>query len=135
MDGKFKRPKGRNGVSLALNVAIDALDVAGDLSSSVSAKTVCRFVSALITTTKLRYCVHLIACWLTEHRTRWPTECIMSSWGWPALTFVGYLTKGRRADRQMDSVNQYSGQSQNWKSKLNQGRCALPPACLPCLLL
>ena len=59
MAEKSKRPKGRDGVLFSLNVAIDGLNIAKELSSITPATAVFGSVSILLTMIKVRF---LLCC-------------------------------------------------------------------------
>ena len=59
MADKSKRPKGRDSVLSSLDVAIDGLNLAEELSSVTPAKTVFGSVSILLTMIKVRF---LLCC-------------------------------------------------------------------------
>jgi hypothetical protein len=55
MADKSQRPKGRDGVLSSLNVAIDGLNLAKELSSITPAKAVFGSVAILLTMIKVRF--------------------------------------------------------------------------------
>jgi len=55
MAAKFQRPKGRNGVLSSLSVAIDALNLAKEVSSITPAKAAFGTVSSLLTMIRVRF--------------------------------------------------------------------------------
>ena len=55
MATKSQRPKGRDGILSSLNMAIDALNLAKELSSITPAKAVFGSVSILLTMIKVRF--------------------------------------------------------------------------------
>ena len=54
MATKPQKPKGRGGLLCSLNVAIDALDLAKEISAATPAKAVFGSVSALLTVIRVR---------------------------------------------------------------------------------
>ena len=55
MDAKSRRPKGRDNTVSALNVAIDALNLAKEIASIAPAKAVFGTVSIILTTIKVSF--------------------------------------------------------------------------------
>jgi len=75
MAEQSKRPKGRDGALLSLNVAIDGLNIAKELSSITPATAVFGSVSILLTMIKVRFLlccdeVSRIHTWLGHHGQR-----------------------------------------------------------------
>jgi len=89
MTDNSQRPKGRDGVLSLLNVAIDGLDLAKEVSSITPAKAVFGSVAILLTMIRVSF---LLLCdrMLQAHtaRIRWPTKWIMSNSGYLALISV-----------------------------------------------
>jgi len=83
MEAESQRPKGRKKTISALNVAIETLNLAKELSSITPAKAVFGSVSVILVT--IRVSSLLVFCWRNADRnaprTRWSTEWIMSNLG------------------------------------------------------
>ena len=60
MDAKSRQPKGRDNTVSALNVAIEALNLAKELSSHTPAKAVFGTVSIILTTVKVSFPLFLV---------------------------------------------------------------------------
>ena len=80
MTANPQRPKGRDGTLASLNIAIEAMNLAKEVSSVTPAKAVFGSVSILLTMVKVRSVVSYtrMSC-SRAARTRWPTNWTMSS--------------------------------------------------------
>lgn len=80
MDAKPQRPKGRDGLLSALNVAIEGLNLAKEVSGITPAKAVFGTVSVLLVMIKVIFPQSTpLGRRLTAYRTRWPTGWIISN--------------------------------------------------------
>jgi len=83
MTDKSERPEEQDGVLSSLNVAIDGLNLAKELSSITPAKAVFGSVAILLAMIKVTF---ILFCDISSShvvRTRWSTNGITSSSGYP----------------------------------------------------
>jgi len=80
MAANSQRPKGRDGTLTPLNIAIEAMNLAKEVSSVTPAKAVFGSVSILLTMVMVRFVVSYTRMLCSRvPRTRWPTDWSMSS--------------------------------------------------------
>jgi len=92
MDTKYQRQKGQDGVLSSLNMAIEALNLAKDISGIAPVKAAFGSVSVLLTMVRVRsLALQSDVQSLHKTRIRWLTRRTMSSSGYPALIFVERL--------------------------------------------
>ena len=84
MDADSQQPKRRDGALSALNTAIEAMNLAKEVSSVTPAKAVFGSVSILLTMIRVRFLLPpptVYLFWIRGTRTPWPTRPITSSSG------------------------------------------------------
>jgi len=94
MDAKSQRPKARDGALSSLNVAIEALNLAKEMSGITPVKAAFDSVTVLLTTVRVRF-LPILRRWVSGSlvsRIRRLTNGNMSSSGWSALMSVEPLT-------------------------------------------
>ena len=83
MEAKPQRPKGRDGTLSSLNIAIEAMNLAKEVSSITPAKADFGSVSILLTMVRVRPFVSYDRAFHVQRscmvRTRWPANWTMSS--------------------------------------------------------
>jgi len=94
MDTDAQRPRGQDTTYSSLNVTIEALNLAKDLSGIVPAKVVFGSVSSLLTMIRVCFLPLSDDRALVSHVSRTPllTNKTTSSWGWAVLMFARPLT-------------------------------------------
>ena len=93
MTVKSQRPKGRDGILSSLNMAIDALNLAKEVSSITPAKAVFGTVAILLTTIRVSLLFFCDEKFRISHkvRTQWSMNKVMLSSGYSALISVELL--------------------------------------------
>jgi len=94
MDADAQRPRGQDNAYSSLNVTIEALNLAKDLSGIVPAKVVFGSVSSLLTMIRVCFLPLSDDRALGSHvsRTRSLTNKTTLSWGWAVPMFARPLT-------------------------------------------
>ena len=91
-----QRQKRRDNTLSLLKAAIEAMNLAKEVSSATPAKAVFGSVSILLTmiVVRLRVFLRRQAPGSRRIRTRWPTNLTTSNSGWPAPMYVRFSTGG-----------------------------------------